>query len=201
MAIKTQPLPYAPNALEPHISAETLEYHHGKHYAGYVGKLNDAVEGTPYADLGLTDIVMRADEPAVFNNAAQAWNHEFYFSGLSPRDTRLSDALADAVTRRFGSFEKLCEAFADAAAARFGSGWAWLVLDPARELDIVTTANAANPLTDGMSPLLTCDVWEHAYYIDYRNDRGAYLEHFMQLANWEFASDNYATAVAGKQAA
>ncbi len=201
MAIATQKLPYDLTALEPHISRETLEYHHGKHYAGYVKKLNAAIDGTALADLALTDIMLRADDNGVFNNAAQAWNHEFYFNALSPQPQGRADGpLADAIARRFGSFEKLCEKFSAAAAGQFGSGWAWLVLDADRELDIVTTGNADNPLTRGQTPLLTCDVWEHAYYIDYRNDRGKYLDGFLELVDWKIVADNFARATVERAA-
>lgn len=185
-------LPYAEDALAPCLSAETLRYHYGKHYLGYMRKLVAAIDGTPYADMNLTEIVCTATDEPFFNNAAQAWNHEFYFHCMTPDPKDSADGtLAAAIARDFGSIEAMCEAFRDSAAGHFGSGWAWLVLNDTAGLEIMTTDNAQTPLTSGLTPLLTCDVWEHAYYIDYRNERGNYLGEFMKIIDWDFVAANY----------
>ena len=185
-------LPYANNALEPHISAETLEYHYGKHHATYVNKLNTMIEGTKYEDASLEAIITDA-EGGLFNNAAQVWNHSFYWQCLTPGGGgEPGGALGSAIDEFFGGIDGFREAFNKAATSNFGSGWTWLVKTPEGALEIVNTDDAANPMTDGMRPLLTCDVWEHAYYIDYRNDRAAYLEGFWKLVNWEFVASNFA---------
>ncbi len=190
MSFELPALPYAENALEPHISAETLKYHHGKHHAKYVATLNDLIKDGPYADSTLEEIIKNADG-GLFNNAAQTWNHTFYFNGFSPDGGgEPSGQLAELIQQEFGSFAEFKAAFNKVAMGTFGSGWAWLVQDDNGDLDIVSTANAENPMTDGLQPLLTCDVWEHAYYIDTRNDRGAYLEHFWALVNWDFVAGN-----------
>lgn len=195
MTYTAKPLPYALDALEPHISRETLEYHHGKHYTGYVKKLNGAVDGTDLAKLELADIVRRGPELDCFDNAAQAWNHEFYFAALSPAGERApSGELAAAIDAAFGSFDEMCEQFRTHAAKLFGSGWTWLVAKPGGGLEIVDTGNADNPMTVGKTPLLTCDVWEHAYYIDYRNERAKYLEAYLALVDWDFVAENFAAA-------
>jgi Fe-Mn family superoxide dismutase len=193
MAFELPALPYEKNALEPHISAETLEYHYGKHHATYVTKLNGLVEGTDMASKSLEDIVKNSDG-GVFNNAAQIWNHTFYWNSLSPNGGgEPSGALADAINAKWGSFADFKAALNDKAVNNFGSSWTWLVKTADGSLDIVNTSNAATPLTDAsLTPLLTVDLWEHAYYIDYRNVRPKYLEGFWALANWDFAAANFA---------
>ncbi|WP_395342228.1 Fe-Mn family superoxide dismutase [Ningiella sp. W23] len=193
MAFELPALPYEKNALEPHISAETLDFHYGKHHATYVTKLNGLIEGTDYADKSLEEIVKSSDG-GVFNNAAQIWNHTFYWHSLSPNGGgEPSGALADAINAKWGSFADFKTAFNDKAVNNFGSSWTWLVKTADGSLDIVNTSNAGTPITDdGVTPLLTVDLWEHAYYIDYRNVRPNYLEGFWALANWEFASSNFA---------
>ena len=190
MEHKLPELPYAKGALAPHISAETLEYHYGKHHATYVANLNKLIAGTEFAELSLEDIVKKASG-GIFNNAAQVWNHSFYWNCLSPKGGgEPSGALADAVAKNFTSFAALKEKLTAAAITQFGSGWAWLVKNPDGSLAVEQTSNAATPLKDGKKPLLTVDVWEHAYYIDYRNARPAYLEAFWKLVNWDFAAAN-----------
>ena len=189
------PLPYAENALEPVISAKTIDFHYGKHHKGYVDNLNKLVAGTKYADFPLEKIIARtaglADNAAIFNNAAQVWNHTFYWNCLSPKGGgEPTGALADAIKKAFGSFAQFQEKFAATAVGTFGSGWAWLVKNPDGSLAIESTSNAGTPLTTAKKPLLTCDVWEHAYYIDYRNARAGYVEKFWKLANWSFVADN-----------
>ncbi|NJD07275.1 MAG: superoxide dismutase [Fe] [Methylococcaceae bacterium] len=185
-------LPYAKNALEPHISAETLEFHYGKHHQTYVTNLNNLIPGTEFESLSLEDIVKKSSG-GIFNNAAQVWNHTFYWSSLSPNGGGApTGALAEAIEKSFGSFDKFKEEFTKCAVTTFGSGWAWLVKNADGSLALVSTSNAATPLTTGQTPLLTCDVWEHAYYIDYRNVRPKYLEAFWSLVNWEFAAANFA---------
>jgi Fe-Mn family superoxide dismutase len=187
---KLPPLPYAKDALAPHISAETLEFHYGKHHATYVANLNKLIPSTEFADLSLEDIVKRATG-GIFNNAAQVWNHTFYWSCLSPKGGgEPTGALADAINKAFGSFAAFKEKLSAAAVTQFGSGWAWLVKNPDGSLAIEQTGNAGSPLKDGKKPILTIDVWEHAYYIDYRNARPAYVEAFWKLVNWEFAGAN-----------
>ena len=194
MTIELPALPYARDALQPHISAETIDYHYGKHHQAYVNKLNNAIDGTELADLGLEEII-RATDGGTFNNAAQIWNHTFYWNSLSPNGGgEPSGELADAIAGTFGSFEDFKTAFNTNAAGNFGSGWTWLIKNEARKLEIVNTGNADTPITDeSVVPLLTVDVWEHAYYIDYRNDRGEYLDSFWKLVNWEFAIENFAS--------
>ncbi|GAB6067700.1 superoxide dismutase [Fe] [Methylothermus subterraneus] len=185
------PLPYAMDALEPYISKETLEYHYGKHHKAYVDNLNNLIPGTEFENLTLEEIILKASGP-IFNNAAQVWNHTFYWNSMAPNGGGEPEGkLADAIRRDFGSFEAFKEAFSKAAVALFGSGWAWLVKS-GDKLEIVQTSNAGNPLTSGKKPLLTCDVWEHAYYIDYRNARPKYVENFWNLVNWDFAARNLA---------
>ncbi len=193
MAFELPALPYAKDALEPHISAETLEFHYGKHHATYVTKLNGLVEGTAMADMSLEDIVKQSDG-GVFNNAAQIWNHTFYWNSLSPNGGgEPSGALAEAINAKWGSFEDFKAAFNDKAVNNFGSSWTWLVKTADGSLDIVNTSNAGTPITEeGLTPLMTVDLWEHAYYIDYRNVRPNYLGGFWSLVNWEFASANFA---------
>ncbi|CAM2067655.1 Superoxide dismutase [Sulfidibacter corallicola] len=190
MAVTLPELPYAKDALAPHISAETLDFHYGKHHAGYVTKLNAAIEGTDFEHASLEDIIMKS-EGGIFNNAAQIWNHTFYWNSLSPNGGgEPSGALADAINASFGSFEAFKKEFTAKAGTLFGSGWAWLVKNREGKLEIVQTTNAGCPLTDGLVPLLTCDVWEHAYYIDYRNARPKYVDAFWSLVNWDFAASN-----------
>ena len=193
MAFELPALPYEKNALEPHISAETLEFHYGKHHATYVTKLNGLVEGTDMASKSLEEIVKSSDG-GVFNNAAQIWNHTFYWNSLSPNGGgEPTGALADAINAKWGSFSDFKVALNDKAVNNFGSSWTWLVKTADGSLDIVNTSNAATPLTEeGVTPLLTVDLWEHAYYIDYRNLRPKYLEGFWALVNWDFAAQNFA---------
>ena len=192
--IEHKPLPYALDALEPHMSKETLEYHYGKHHRGYVEKLNGLVEDTELAGKDLVSIIISAPNQDVFNNAAQAWNHEFFWQCLSPRGGEPSDALTRAMVSRFGSIDAFKDKFTKIALGTFGSGWAWLVVQPDGELDVVSTANADTPVVTEARPLLTCDVWEHAYYIDHRNERPRYLEAFWKLVNWGFVSSCFAAS-------
>ncbi|MBU1189007.1 MAG: superoxide dismutase [Fe] [Gammaproteobacteria bacterium] len=193
MAFELPPLPYAKDALEPHISAETLDYHYGKHHQTYVTNLNNMVAGTDDAGKSLEDII-RSSSGGLFNNAAQVWNHTFYWHCLSPQGGgEPGGALADTITSRFGSFAQFKEAFSKTAITTFGSGWAWLVKKPDGSLDLASTSNAQSPLTGDDKPLLTCDVWEHAYYIDYRNARPQYVEAFWHLVNWDFVSEQFAS--------
>lgn len=183
-------LPYAMDALAPHISKETLEFHYGKHHKAYVDKLNALIPGTEFEKATLEDIVKKA-KGGMFNQAAQIWNHTFYWHSLSPKGGgEPSGKLADAIKQSFGSFEAFKKEFSDKAAGQFGSGWAWLVRKGDGKLAVVQTGNADTPLTGGDRPLLTCDVWEHAYYIDYRNARPKYIEAWWMLVNWEFAAKN-----------
>ena len=191
MEHKLPELPYAKDALAPHISAETLEFHYGKHHATYVTNLNKLIVGTEFANLPLEEIVKRASG-GIFNNAAQVWNHTFYWNCLAPKaGGEPTGALAEAINLGFGSFAAFKEKFTATAVGTFGSGWAWLVKNPDGSLGLESTSNAANPLTAGKKPLLTCDVWEHAYYIDYRNARPKYVEAFWNLVNWKFVEANF----------
>ncbi|GAB6139365.1 superoxide dismutase [Fe] [Methylosoma difficile] len=192
MAFELPALPYAKNRLIPHISEETLEYHYGKHHQTYVTNLNNLVPGTEFEGMSLEEIIMKSSG-GIFNNAAQVWNHTFYWNSLAPSAGGApTGELAAAIDAQFGSFEKFKEDFTKCAVTTFGSGWAWLVKNADGSLALVSTSNAACPLTTGQKPLLTCDVWEHAYYIDYRNARPAYLEAFWALVNWDFAAANFA---------
>ncbi|KTD34443.1 superoxide dismutase [Legionella moravica] len=183
-------LPYALDALAPHISKETLEYHYGKHHNAYVTNLNKLIVGTEFEAMSLEDIIMKA-KGGIFNNAAQVWNHTFYWHSLSPNGGgEPKGKLAEAINKHFGSFTAFKEQFTQTAATTFGSGWAWLVQDATGAMKIVSTSNAATPMTDGLTALLTCDVWEHAYYIDYRNLRPDYINAFWSLVNWDFVSNN-----------
>lgn len=185
-------LPYAMDALAPHISKETLEFHYGKHHATYVTNLNNLIKGTEFESAGLEDIVKKSTG-GVFNNAAQVWNHTFYWNCLSPNGGGApSGVLAEAINAKFGSYDAFKEAFTKSAATNFGSGWTWLVKKADGSVDIVNTSNAATPLTTEDTPLMTCDVWEHAYYVDYRNARPKYLEAFWALVNWDFVAQNFA---------
>jgi Fe-Mn family superoxide dismutase len=185
-------LPYAIDALAPHISKETLEFHHGKHHQTYVTNLNGLIKGTEFEAMSLEDIV-RKSSGGVFNNAAQIWNHTFYWNSLSPKGGGApSGALAAAINAKWGSFDAFKEAFNKSAAGNFGSSWTWLVKKADGSLDIVNTSNAATPITGADKPLITCDLWEHAYYIDYRNSRPNYLGGYWNLVNWDFAARNFA---------
>lgn len=190
MAFELPPLPYALDALQPHISQETLEYHYGKHHQTYVTNLNNLTASTEYAGKSLEDVI-KTSSGGIFNNAAQVWNHTFYWHSLSPQGGgEPSGPLLAAINKAFGSFANFKEQFSKAAIGQFGSGWAWLVQNPDGSLAITTTSNANLPMTDNKKALLTCDVWEHAYYIDYRNARAKYLENFWNLVNWKFAEQN-----------
>ncbi len=183
-------LPYAKNALEPHISEETLEYHYGRHHATYVKKLNNLIAGTKFESMPLEDII-RESTGSIFNNAAQVWNHIFYWKCLSPDGGgEPRGELASAIQQSYKSYTEFKKQFSEAAISNFGSGWTWLVKNADGQLEIINTSNAETPITDGKQPLLTCDVWEHAYYIDYRNARPSYLEAFWNIVNWDFAAQN-----------
>ncbi len=185
------PLPYAMDALAPHISKETLEFHYGKHHQGYVNKLNAGIEGTEFEDTTLEDIVRQATG-GLFNNAAQVWNHTFYWNSMSPGGGgKPTGKLAAAIDRSFGSFDKFRAEFSAKAAGLFGSGWTWLAKKEDGSLTLMNAQNAETPLRTGETAILTCDVWEHAYYIDYRNARPQYIEAFWELANWEFATRQF----------
>jgi Fe-Mn family superoxide dismutase len=190
MEHKLPELPYAKDALAPHISSETLDFHYGKHHATYVDKLNGLIKGTEFEDATLEEIINKASAGPVFNNAAQIWNHTFYWNSLSPESGEPTGDLLAAINAAFGSVEKFKEDFTNSAVNNFGSGWTWLVKNSTGTLEIVNTSNAACPLTDGHTPLITCDVWEHAYYIDYRNARPKYMDAFWSLVNWDFAASN-----------
>jgi Fe-Mn family superoxide dismutase len=191
MPFSLPPLPYEKNGLAPHISAETLDYHHGKHHQAYVTNLNKLLEGKPEAGKSLEEVILSSDGP-VFNNAAQVWNHTFYWSSMKPNGGgQPTGDLADAIKRDLGSFEKFAEEFSNAAATQFGSGWAWLVLGKDKKLAVTKTSNADLPMKHEQKAILTIDVWEHAYYIDYRNARPKYIEVFLKsLVNWDFALQN-----------
>ncbi len=191
MSFELPNLPYAKDALAPHISAETFDYHHGKHHQAYVNKLNALTEGKPEANKSLEELI-KTTEGGLFNQAAQVWNHTFFWNSMKPNGGGApTGALADAIKRDFGSFDAFKEAFTETAGGQFGSGWAWLVSDGGK-LSITSTTNAGNPMTDGKTPILTLDVWEHAYYVDYRNARPKFIEAFLEhLVNWEFAAANY----------
>jgi superoxide dismutase, Fe-Mn family len=182
-------LPFDENALEPVLSKETLAYHHGKHHAGYINNLNRLIKGTRYEDLDLAEIVVSADG-GIFNNAAQVYNHDFYFNGISTEASSPSENLLELINRDFGSFDNFKKEFLEAAAGLFGSGWVWLSQDKSGNLLVESFSNAGNPLLSKHTPLLTCDVWEHAYYIDYRNARADYLEKWWEIVNWDFVSQN-----------
>jgi len=183
-------LPYAIDALAPHISKETLEFHHGKHHQTYVTNLNNLIKDTPFQEMTLEEIIKQSSA-GIFNNAAQVWNHTFYWNCLSPNGGgQPTGAVAEAINSTFGSFEEFKEQFTKTSVTTFGSGWGWLVKNPDGSLALVSTSNAATPMTNNQTALLTCDVWEHAYYIDYRNARPKYLEAFWNVVNWEFVAKN-----------
>lgn len=191
MAFELPALPYEKNALEPHISAETLEYHHGKHHQAYVNKLNELTEGTDNANKSLEEIIKSASG-GLFNQAAQVWNHTFYWHCLSPNGGgEPTGALADAINAKFGSFAEFKEAFNAKAVANFGSGWTWLIKTADGGVDLANTDDADCPIAHDQTPLMTIDVWEHAYYIDYRNARPKYLEHVWNVLNWDFVAKNF----------
>jgi Fe-Mn family superoxide dismutase len=191
MTFQLPELPYALDALAPNISRETLEYHHGKHHQAYVNNLNNLIPSTNYEGLSLEEIIKQSSG-GVFNNAAQVWNHTFYWNCLTPNSTgKPSGALAEAIDNTFGSFDKFKENFSKTAIGTFGSGWAWLVKNPDGSIELLSSSNAGTPMTQGKTALLTCDVWEHAYYIDYRNARPTYVEKFWELVNWQFVEENF----------
>jgi Fe-Mn family superoxide dismutase len=206
MAFTLPELPYAKDALAPHISEETLNFHHGKHHNAYVGKLNELVAGTEFEDAELETIIQKtagdASKAAIFNNAAQIWNHSFYWHSMKPQGGgKPSGELAQAIDEAFGSYEKFVEEFKAAGIGQFGSGWAWLVVDASGKLKITKTPNAELPMTNGETALLTMDVWEHAYYLDFQNRRPDYIGAFLgELVNWDFAAENYAAAKQAKAA-
>ena len=192
MTFQLPDLPYSMNALEPHISQETLEYHYGKHHQAYVNKLNDLITDTKYATMSLEEIIQQS-EGGIFNNAAQHFNHTFYWLCLTPNNSEQpQEKLSQAINEEFGSMEDFKNLFTQAALTQFGSGWAWLVQNDQGKLEIYSTSNAANPLTQNHKPLLTCDVWEHAYYIDTRNQRPLYLQNFWNIVNWNFVAERLA---------
>ncbi len=183
-------LPFGYDDLCPHMSKETLTYHHDKHHQTYVTKLNGLIPGTKFEDMSLVDIIKEADG-GIFNNAAQIYNHDFFWNSITPKDTKMTGELEKQIVSTFGSIDDFKKEFLTKATTHFGSGWVWLVLDSSNHLKIVATSNAGVPLTDGLLPLLTCDVWEHAYYIDYRNVRPDYLTNYWSLINWDFVSNNF----------
>ncbi|KFI05560.1 superoxide dismutase [Massilia sp. BSC265] len=186
------PLPYAKDALQPHISAETLEFHHGKHHQTYVTNLNNMIKGTEYENLSLEEIIQKSTG-GVFNNSAQVWNHTFFWNCMTPNGGGApTGQVADAINAKWGSFDKFKEEFNKSALGNFGSGWTWLVQKTDGSVDIVNTSNAGTPLTTSDKPLLTADVWEHAYYIDYRNARAKFLDAFWNVVNWDFVNQNMA---------
>ncbi|WP_196138240.1 Fe-Mn family superoxide dismutase [Aliikangiella sp. G2MR2-5] len=190
MSFELPALPYAKDALAPTISEETIDFHYGKHHNTYVVNLNNLVADTDYASMSLEEIIKKSDG-GIFNNAAQIWNHTFYWNCLTPNSTSPSASLEEAINTAFGSMEELKQKFTTAAATNFGSGWTWLVKNAEGNLEIVNTSNAGCPLTEDYTPLLTIDVWEHAYYIDYRNARPKYLESIWEIINWDFVSENF----------
>lgn len=191
MPFTLPPLPYAYDALAPHISKETLEFHHDKHHQAYVTKLNELTAGKPEEKKSLEELILTTTGP-VFNQAGQIWNHTFYWNSLSPNGGgEPKGSLGDAIKKQWGSFDKFKEEFTTKTVGVFGSGWGWLVKNEDGSLAVVGTSNAGNPMTTKQKPLFTCDVWEHAYYIDFRNARPKYLEAFWKLVNWDFAEKNY----------
>ncbi|WP_395683800.1 superoxide dismutase [Fe] [Dokdonella sp.] len=192
MAIELPALPWARDALAPHISAETIDYHYGKHHQTYVTNLNNQIKGTEFENLSLEEII-RKSSGGMFNNAAQIWNHTFYWNCLKPNGGgEPSGRLADAINKAFGGFAQFKDEFTKTSVGTFGSGWGWLVQRPDGSLALASTSNAGTPITGADRPLLTCDVWEHAYYIDYRNARPKYVEAFWNLVNWDFAASQMA---------
>lgn len=198
MKFELMHLPYAKNALEPVISEKTLEFHHGKHHQTYINNLNNLIQGTEYEKMNLRGIILKA-EGGIFNNAAQVFNHDFYFRCLSPQKHEISPELKEAIESAFGSIEAFKEQFSESAKTNFGSGWTWLVVDADGKLKIENTANADTPIRKQKFPLLTCDVWEHAYYLDYQNRRPDYISKFWEIINWKFVSDNHAFSQENKK--
>ncbi|PLW92500.1 MAG: superoxide dismutase [Fe] [Marinilabiliales bacterium] len=191
MKFELPALPFEKNALEPYISAETLDFHYGKHHQAYVNNLNNLLPGSAFENASsLEEIIMKADG-GIFNNAAQVWNHTFYWESLGAKGTGPTGALADAINRDFGSFLNFRDEFTKASLTLFGSGWAWLSKDAEGKLHITQESNAGNPMTKGLTPILTCDVWEHAYYVDKRNARPSYVNDFWKIINWEAVSARY----------
>lgn len=193
MVFKLPDLPYQLNALEPYISKETLEYHWGKHHRAYVNKLNELLQNSEdYSNLNLEEVILKSKSGPVFNNSAQVWNHTFYWHCMKPQGgSEPQGKLADAIKRDFGSFEEFQKKFNQAATGQFGSGWAWLAINQDNKLEVFSTPNAVNPMTENKKAILTCDVWEHAYYIDTRNDRAKYVENFWQIVNWDFVNEKF----------
>lgn len=195
MKFELPPLKYGADDLAPMLSAETLAFHHGKHHLAYVNNLNNLIPGTPYEDASLETIIRKA-EGGIFNNAAQVWNHTFYFETLSPSGKKVpSGTVAKAIDAEYRSFEAFKEAFTKAASTLFGSGWVWLCMKPDGRLTITQEQNAGNPLRSGLVPIMTCDVWEHAYYIDYRNKRPDYIKSFFELLDWKIIGERYDEAL------
>jgi len=198
MTFQLEPLPFEPDALEPHISEKTMSYHYGKHHQGYVDKLNGLIEGTDLqgeSDLvAIFEVARERDDQNLFNNAAQVWNHNFFWKSMSPRRSAPADGLAAAIKNTFGGLDLFKKAFKCAATNEFGSGWAWLAVG-SDGLEVMSTTDAKPALVCGKTPLLTCDVWEHAYYLDYQNDRGAFVDAYLEnLVNWDFAGENWKKA-------
>lgn len=186
------PLPYAKDALQPYISKETLEYHYGKHHQAYVNNLNNLIKGTEFESLSLEETILKSSG-GIFNNAAQVWNHTFYWNCMTPKSSKEpTGKLADAIKKKFGSFDEFKKLFTQTSVGTFGSGWGWLVKNAKDELEIISTSNAGTPMKENKKALLTCDVWEHAYYIDYRNARPSYVEKFWEIVNWDFVAENFA---------
>ena len=191
MKHKLPELKFEMDALQPHISKETLEFHYGKHHNAYVTNLNNLIPGTEFENMSLEDIINKAQAGGIFNNAAQVWNHSFYWNCLSPNGgSKPEGKLLEAIEKSFGSFDEFKDQFTKSAITNFGSGWTWLVQNGDDSLELINTSNAGTALTSGKTPLLTCDVWEHAYYVDYRNARPQYVEAFWNLVNWDFVNDN-----------
>lgn len=192
MSFELPPLPYALDALQPHISKETLEYHYGKHHKAYVDNLNKLIVGTEFENMSLEEIIKKSSA-GIFNNAAQHWNHSFYWNCLTPNSKEPTGQLADAIKQKFGSFDEFKKQFTEAGLKLFGSGWTWLAKDGQGNLEIINESNAGLPMKQNKKAILTCDVWEHAYYIDYRNVRANYIDHFWKLVNWDFVAKNFAS--------
>lgn len=192
MTFELPKLPYALDALAPTISKETLEYHYGKHHQAYVNNLNNLIKGTEFEDKSLENIIMKSSG-GIFNNSAQVWNHTFYWHCMTPESSQEpTGKLADAIKKSFGSFDEFKKKFSQLAVATFGSGWGWLVKNAKGEVELLSTSNADLPMKHDKKALLTCDVWEHAYYIDYRNARPTYVDNFWKLVNWDFVEKNFA---------
>jgi Fe-Mn family superoxide dismutase len=192
MTFELPPLPYEMDALEPYISKETLEYHYGKHHRAYVNKLNELTKDNDYGKMNLEEVIKATQNGPIFNNAAQVWNHTFYWHCMKPHGGgEPKGTVAEAIKKSFGSFEEFKTKFNQAATGQFGSGWAWLVKSPNGDLEVYSTSNAHDPLAEGKKAILTCDVWEHAYYLDTRNDRAKYVENFWNLVNWDFVEQEF----------